>query len=100
MVFPSPTLLLAAIACHGPLASAEIHMREAISELTPGRNIIANQLAAPPKYESVWARVRRDINTECKTCPYQACTNQDWYQSSFQFLAVCYAKGSMVNSTK
>ena len=54
----------------------------------------------PAKFESVWVRVKRDTNTECKLCPYENCSNKDWYGSSHMFGATCWTYGERINNTK
>jgi hypothetical protein len=52
-----------------------------------------------PLFESVWVRVLRNVNTECKLCPSPGCLNKDWFGSSYQFQAVCWAQGAKVGNT-
>src|ERR1700748_2015118 len=56
----------------------------------------------PPtrEFDSVWVRVQRGVNTECKTCPFPNCPNKDWYGSSFQFAAKCWTVGAIIGKTK
>jgi hypothetical protein len=54
---------------------------------------------APAPFESAWVRVLRNINTECKLCPSPDCLNKDWFGSSYQFQAVCWAQGAKVGNT-
>jgi hypothetical protein len=51
-------------------------------------------------FDSVFVRVLRDINTECKACPHPGCVNKDWYGSSHQFAAKCWTAGTIVGNTK
>jgi hypothetical protein len=53
----------------------------------------------PAFFESVWVRVLRNVNTECKLCPSPGCLNKDWFGSSYQFQAVCWAQGAKVGNT-
>ncbi|KAF2431655.1 hypothetical protein EJ08DRAFT_172477 [Tothia fuscella] len=54
---------------------------------------------ASPYYDSVWAKVASGVTTECKTCPYPLCPNQDFYGSMYMFRASCWATGQKINST-
>lgn len=51
-------------------------------------------------FESVFVRVLRDINTECKACPHPGCVNKEWFGSSHQFAAKCWTAGTTVGNTK
>jgi hypothetical protein len=59
-----------------------------------------SQVSGPRMFDSVWAKVRRNVNTECKSCPDPLCLNKDWYGSSYLFRTDCYTTGAMVNNTK
>jgi hypothetical protein len=59
-----------------------------------------SQVSGPRMFDSVWAKVRRNVNTECKICPNPLCKNRDWYGSSYLFRTDCYLTGAMVNNTE
>jgi hypothetical protein len=59
-------------------------------------------LDSPPKstvFNTVWVKVQRDVNTECKQCPSPSCLNQDWFGSSYQFQAICWINGAQIGNT-
>jgi hypothetical protein len=94
-------LIVAAVVWHAWLASAGAG--------PPDGRQTQSQTAPPPAaerdgaktafFESVWVRVLRNVNTECKLCPSPGCLNKDWFGSSYQFQAVCWARGAKVGNT-
>ena len=65
-----------------------------------GESMIHQNLPPVREFDAVWVRVLRDVNTECKTCPYPNCPNKDWYGSSYQFSAKCWTVGAIIGKTK
>jgi hypothetical protein len=63
-------------------------------------NLTHQAIPAAQQFDSVWVRVLRDVNTECKTCPYPNCPNKNWYGSSYQFSAKCWTVGAIIGRTK
>jgi hypothetical protein len=85
-------LIVAAVGWHAWPASAGAGPRGESRAAEPAG------LSSPP-FESVWVRVLRNVNTECKLCPAPGCMNKDWFGSSYQFQAVCRAQGARVGNT-
>ena len=92
-------LAVAAVVWHAWPASAGAGPRngsQSMQSRPPAAELGAGQ---PPFFESVWVRVLRNVNTECKLCPSPRCLNKDWFGSSYQFQAVCWAQGAAVGDT-
>lgn len=87
-----------------PLASSQASPNESaqtrLKQSTPARPTSAKQSSGPRLFDTVWAKVRRGVNTECKACPDPLCTNKNWFGSAHHFRASCYATGATVNNTK
>jgi hypothetical protein len=92
-------LIVAAAVWHASPLSAGVGPRDSPAERPPAAGGSTASRAAPPPFESVWVRVRRNLNTECKLCPSPGCLNRDWFGSSYQFQAVCWAQGAKVGNT-
>ena len=95
-------LIVAAAVWHASPLSAgagprDGRLTQSPTALSPAAGLDGAKTAA--FFDSVWVRVLRNVNTECKVCPSPSCLNKDWFGSSYQFQAVCWAQGARVGNT-